>query len=127
MGKITHRLYYCKICGEEKTRKKFDASARHREICKECYALPKGERNEILRVDRLHWLIPKYPKSREDWALLELWALNHKDKESGQIAQSYLEENSSHYKARVAKKKERQNRNQFYIRGLLLTDILNIR
>lgn len=104
-----NRLYHCIVCNTEKSRKKFDAAGRGRHICKDCYALPKEVRSEALRVDKLHWLIPKYPKSRDDWALIEQYASHHKDKESGQIALQYLEENSSHYRAKKEKKERKQN------------------
>ncbi len=109
MGKIQHRLYHCIVCGEEKSRRKFDARGRSRHICKDCYALPAEVRSEALRMDRLFWLIPKYPKSREDWAIFEQYATQHKDKESGQMAQSYLEESSSHYRSKLAAQKTKKD------------------
>lgn len=110
MGKIQHRLYHCIVCDEEKSRRKFDARGRSRHICKDCYALPAEVRSEALRIDRLFWLIPKYPKSRDDWAIFEQYAAQYKDKESGQLAQSYLEENSSHYRSNIAAKKRKTDR-----------------
>lgn len=115
MSKIQYRLYYCKVCGKEKSRKKFDARGRSRQICKECYELPVEVRSEALRMDNLNWLTFKQPKTRKDWGVIEQYAAQHKDKESGRLAQEYLEENSSHYQAKVAKKEQRRNKNQWYI------------
>ncbi len=115
MGKIQHRLYHCIVCGEEKSRRKFDARGRSRHICKDCYELPAEVRSEAVRMDTLNWITFKQPKTRKDWGVIEQYAAQYKDKESGRLAQEYLEENSSHYKAKVAKKEQRRNRNQWYI------------
>ncbi len=104
------RTIYCCVCGEEKSRKHFDARGRSRHICKECYELPVEVRSEALRMDTLNWITFKHPKSRNDWAKIEQYAAQFKNEESGQLAREYLEEHSSHYQARMAHKEQKQNR-----------------
>lgn len=94
--KKQHRGYYCSICGDCKPNEKFSGKGHAKHICKECEALPQECKNElryISLIDRAAW---KYPRSRQDWELLEKMAKNKKYPEAMEYAQSILENNNKH-------------------------------
>jgi hypothetical protein len=88
--KKKHRGHYCRICGDCKPNEKFSGKGHAKHICKECNALPQERKNElryINLIDRAAW---KYPRSRQDWELLEKMAKNKKYPEAMEYARSVL-------------------------------------
>jgi hypothetical protein len=82
--------HYCKICGDRKSNESFSGKGHARHICKECDALPQDRKNElryINLIDRAAW---KYPRSKQDWELLEKMAKNKKYPEAMEYAQTIL-------------------------------------
>ena len=87
--------HYCKICGERKANEKFSGKGHTAHICKECSALPQERKNELQLLNRLASAAMKYPRSRQDWELLEKYAKSRKYPEARKFAQSVLEVNRS--------------------------------
>lgn len=82
--------HYCKICRDRKPNERFSGKGHAKHICKECDALPQERKNElryITLIDKVAW---KYPRSRQDWELLEKMAKNKKYPEAMEYAQSIL-------------------------------------
>ncbi|GHV19284.1 hypothetical protein FACS1894169_16160 [Bacteroidia bacterium] len=93
--KKQHRGHYCRICGDYKPNEKFGGRGHAKHICKECDALPQERKNElryINLIDRAAW---KYPRSRQDWELLEKMAKNKKYPEAMEYAQTILGSNQN--------------------------------
>lgn len=84
--------HYCKICGERKANEKFNDKGHAVHICKQCQSLPAEIQTDLRRVRDVERLLGKYPLSRQDWELLEKYAKKYADKESGQFAQSILDD-----------------------------------
>jgi hypothetical protein len=82
--------HYCKICRDRKPNEAFSGKGHAKHICKECDALPQERKNElryINLIDRAAW---KYPRSKQDWELLEKMSKNKKYPEAMEYAQSIL-------------------------------------
>lgn len=84
--------HYCKICGERKANEKFSGKGHAVHICKACQSLPAEVQTDMRRVRDVERIFGKYPLSRQDWELLEKYAKKYADKESGQFAQSILDD-----------------------------------
>lgn len=84
--------HYCKICGERKANEKFSGKGHAVHICKECWPLPAEVQSDMKRIRDVERIFGKYPLSRQDWELLEKYAKKYADKESGQFAQSMLDD-----------------------------------
>lgn len=83
--------HYCKICGERKANEKFSGKGHAVHICKECEQLPIERKNELQYINRIERIAEKYPRSREDWELLNKYALNKRYPEAAEYARSVLE------------------------------------
>lgn len=84
--------HYCKICGERKANERFSGKGHAVHICKQCQSLPAEVQTDMRRVRDIERLLGKYPLSRQDWELLEKYSKKYADKESGQFAQSILDD-----------------------------------
>lgn len=89
--KKKHQGHYCRICGEYKANEKFSGKGHARHICKQCQSLPEDVKADRVRCNEVERAAFKYPMSRQDWELLEKYAMKYKDKESGQFAQEMLD------------------------------------
>jgi RimJ/RimL family protein N-acetyltransferase len=83
--------HYCRICGDYKANEKFSGKGHARHICKECQSLPEDVKADMVRCNEVERAAFKYPMTRQDWELLEKYALKYKDKESGRFAQDMLD------------------------------------
>lgn len=92
MTKKRQQGHYCKICGERKANEKFSGKGHAVHICKACQSLPAEVQTDMRRVRDVERIFGKYPLSRQDWELLEKYAKKYADKESGQFAQSILDD-----------------------------------
>ena len=90
--KKKHSGHYCRICGEYKANEKFTGKGHARHICKKCQFLPDDVKADMVRCNDVMRLFGKYPFSRKDWELLEKYSKKYADKESGQLAQSILDD-----------------------------------
>lgn len=90
--KKKHSGHYCRICGEYKANEKFTGKGHARHICKKCQSLPDDVKADMVRCNDVMRLFGKYPFSRKDWELLEKYSKKYADKESGQLAQSILDD-----------------------------------
>ena len=86
-----HQGHYCRICGEYKANEKFSGKGHARHICKQCQSLPEDVKADRVRCNEVERAAFKYPMSRQDWELLERYAMKYKGKESGQFAQEMLD------------------------------------
>ena len=59
-------------------------------ICRECKSLPQEKKNELQCINRIERIAGKYPRSKEDWELLEKYAKNKKYPEASEYAQRVL-------------------------------------
>lgn len=84
--------HYCKICGERKANEKFSGKGHAVHICKQCQSLPAEIQTDMRRIRDVERLLGKFPLSRQDWKLLEKYSKKYADKESGQFAQSILDD-----------------------------------
>lgn len=84
--------HYCKICGERKANEKFSGKGHALHICKACQSLPAEVQTDMKRIRDVERILGKYPLSRQDWELLEKYSKKYADKESGQFAQSILDD-----------------------------------
>lgn len=84
--------HYCKICGERKANEKFSGKGHAVHICKACQSLPAEVQTDMKRIRDVERIFGKYPLSRQDWELLEKYSKKYADKESGQFAQSILDD-----------------------------------
>lgn len=84
--------HYCRICDEYKANEKFSGKGHARHICKECQSLPDEVKADMVRCNEVMRLFGKYPFARKDWELLEKYSKRYADKESGQLAQSILDD-----------------------------------
>ncbi|GHV04670.1 MAG: hypothetical protein LBH32_03390 [Dysgonamonadaceae bacterium] len=91
MAKKKHQGHYCKICGEHKANEKFSGKGHSIHICRDCEALPQERKNELQYMNRIERIAEKYPRSREDWDLLEKYAKNKAYPEASEFAQMILE------------------------------------
>lgn len=89
--KKKHSGHYCRICGSYKPNEQFSGKGHAQHVCKECHALPKEEREDMVRCNQIERAAFKYPMSRQDWELLEKYAKKYNDKESGRFAQDMLD------------------------------------
>jgi hypothetical protein len=55
-----------------------------------CDALPQEKKNELLIINRIGHAGEKYPKSRQDWELLEKYAKSNKYPEAKELALFFL-------------------------------------
>lgn len=85
--------HYCRICGEHKPNEKFSGKGHAKHICKECDALPQERKNELQYINQIDQAAWKYPRSKQDWELLERFAKNKKYPEAMEYAQSILDTN----------------------------------
>lgn len=92
MAKKKQQGHYCKICGERKANEKFTGRGHAVHICKVCQSLPTEVQADMRRIGDVERVAFKYPLSRQDWELLEKYAKRFADKESGQFAQSILDD-----------------------------------
>lgn len=92
-----HQGHYCRICGEYKANEKFSGKGHARHICKQCQSLPEDVKADKVRCNEVERAAFKYPMSRQDWELLEKYAMKYKDKESGQFAQEMLDMKRGNY------------------------------
>ena len=76
-------------------------------ICKVCAALPQERKNELQYINRIDRIAVKYPRSREDWELLNKYALNRKYPEAAESARMVLE-----MSGRIPQGKGKQAKNQ---------------
>lgn len=60
-------------------------------ICKEYDALPQKKKNELQYINRIDRIVEKYPRSREDWEVLNKYALNRKYPEAAEFARMVLD------------------------------------
>lgn len=95
--KKKHSGHYCRICGEYKANEKFTGKGHARHICKKCQSLPDEVKADMVRCNGVIRLFGKYPFSRKDWELLEKYSKKYADKESGQLAQSILDDRRSRH------------------------------
>lgn len=84
--------HYCKICGERKANEKFSGKGHALHICKACQSLPAEVQTDMKRIRDVERIFGKYSLSRQDWELLEKYSKKYADKESGQFAQSILDD-----------------------------------
>lgn len=89
--------HYCRICGEYKANEKFTGKGHARHICKKCQSLPDEVKADMVRCNDVMRLFGKYPFARKDWELLEKYSKKYADKESGQLAQSILDDRRKRY------------------------------
>lgn len=89
--------HYCRICGEYKANEKFTGKGHARHICKKCQSLPDEVKADMVRCNQVMRLFGKYPFARKDWELLEKYSKKYADKESGQLAQSILDDRRNRY------------------------------
>jgi hypothetical protein len=82
--------HYCWICGERKSNESFSGKGHAKHVCKECDALPLERKNELQALDRLANVAMKYPRTRQDWDLLEKYAKNNKYPEARDFACALL-------------------------------------
>ena len=82
--------HYCRICGERKSNESFTGKGHAKHICKECDALPQERKNELQALNRLASAGMKYPRTRQDWDLLEKYAKSNKYPEAQDFARSML-------------------------------------
>lgn len=95
MGKKKQRQgHYCKICGEHKSNEKFTGKRHAKHVCKSCASLPQERKNELQRITRLDKIAVKYPRSKDDWNLLEKYSKDNKYPEAKEFAQMILGINS---------------------------------
>ena len=99
--------HYCKICGERKSNESFTGKGHAKHICKVCAALPQERKNELQYINRIDRIAMKYPRSREDWELLNKYALNRKYPEAAEFARMVLE-----MSGRIPQGKGKQAKNQ---------------
>ena len=92
MAKKKQQGHYCKICGERKANEKFTGRGHAVHICKVCQSLPTEVQADMRRIGDVERVAFKYPLSRQDWELLEKYAKRFANKESGQFAQSILDD-----------------------------------
>ena len=92
MAKKKRSGHYCYVCGEYKPNEKFTGKGHARHICKQCQPLPDEVKADMVRCNDVMRLFAKYPFSRKDWELLEKYSKKYADKESGQLAQSILDD-----------------------------------
>lgn len=92
-----HQGHYCRICGEYKANEKFSGKGHARHICKQCQSLPEDVKADMVRCNEVERAAFKYPMNRQDWELLERYALKYKDKESGRFAQEMLDMKRGHH------------------------------
>lgn len=92
-----HQGHYCRICGEYKANENFSGKGHARHICKQCQSLPEDVKADMVRCNEVERAAFKYPMSRQDWELLERYALKYKDKESGRFAQELLDMKRGHH------------------------------
>jgi hypothetical protein len=90
MAKKKRQGHYCRICGAHKANEKFSGKSHSMHICKECDSLPQERKNELQYINRIGRIAEKYPRSREDWELLEKYAKNKKYPEASEFAQMIL-------------------------------------
>lgn len=95
--KKKHQGHYCRICGEYKANEKFSGKGHARHICKQCQSLPEDVKADRVRCNEVERAAFKYPMSRQDWELLERYAMKYKGKESGQFAQKMLDMKRGNY------------------------------
>lgn len=91
MAKKKKQGHYCHICGERKANEKFSGKGHAKHICKECDVLPQEKKNELQAVNRIAKAGEKYPKSRQDWELLEKYARSSKYPQAKEMALFFLE------------------------------------
>ncbi len=82
--------HFCRICGERKSNEAFSGKGHAKHICKQCDSLPQDRKNELQIVNRIGFVGEKYPKSRNDWDLLEKYAKNNKYPQAKEFALFYL-------------------------------------
>lgn len=82
--------HYCRICDERKSNESFSGSGHIKHICKVCDALPLERKNELQIINRIGRTGEKYPKSRQDWDLLEKYAKSNKYPEAKEFALFFL-------------------------------------
>lgn len=87
--------HYCRICGERKPNESFTGKGHAKHICKVCDALPQERKNELQVINRIESAAMKYPRTRQDWELLEKYAKSNKYPEARSFAQSFLDMNRS--------------------------------
>lgn len=90
MAKKKKQGHYCRVCGERKANEKFSGKGHAKHICKECAALPQEKKNELQRLSQISKIAEKYPRSRQDWELLEKYSKNKKYPEAQEFAQIIL-------------------------------------
>lgn len=90
--KKKHSGHYCKVCGEHMANEKFTGKGHARHVCKACQSLPDDVKADMVRCNDVMRLFGKYPFSRKDWELLEKYAKKYAKQESGQLAQSMLDD-----------------------------------
>lgn len=83
--------YYCRICGARKSNEVFSGKGHAKHICKECDALPQEKKNEMQLINRIGRAGEKYPKSRQDWEILEKYARSTKYPQARELALFFLE------------------------------------
>ena len=83
--------HYCRICGERKPNEAFSGKGHAKHICKLCDVLPQERKNELQIINRIGHVGEKYPKSRQDWELLEKYAKNNKYPEAKDFALFFLD------------------------------------
>ena len=91
MAKKKRQGHYCKICGAHKANEKFSGKGHAVHICRECASLPQEKKNELQSINRIERIAGKYPRSKEDWNLLEKCAKSTKYPEVSEFAQKILE------------------------------------
>jgi len=90
MAKKKRQGHYCKICGTHKANEKFSGKGHSVHICRECESLPQEKKNELQYINRIERIAEKYPRSKDDWDLLEKYAKNKKYPEASEFAQMIL-------------------------------------
>lgn len=83
--------HYCRICGARKANEAFSGKGHAKHICKECDALPQEKKNEMQLINRIGRAGEKYPKSRQDWEVLEKYAGSTKYPQAKEFALFFLE------------------------------------
>ncbi len=87
--------HYCRICGEHKSNESFSGKGHTKHICKLCDALPQEKKNELQILNKIEQAGVKYPKSRQDWELLEKYAQCNKCPKAKELATFFLEKSRS--------------------------------
>lgn len=96
MARKKRQGHYCRVCDTHKSNESFSGKGHAKHICKECDAMPQEKKNELQIQNRIERAGTKYPKSKQDWELLEKYARGNKHPEAKELAIIFLEMSGKH-------------------------------